>query len=215
MNCPVSSPTFPGIPRKVRSRAVHVLGSHQSIRAGRPSTARGIVDHLLSSYVIRAQPWLMRQALRLCRDRADAQDLVQEALVRFTGHFASVTGLPAEHHCDAWLIRTMTNLFYDQCRKRAVEKRGAADPSTEKITVAQGPTPKPGYDAITDEQFAQAVHALSPALRRTIELRMLGRSFKEIAALEGIAIGAVGKRLYDARARLKALLEPYTLSEEH
>jgi len=180
-----------------------------------PSTSGGIVEHLVNRYITQARSWLMKQALRLCRDRADAEDLVQESLLRFMREFSQVSSMPDEHLCDAWLVRTMTNAFYDQCRKRRVEQRGATDPSVEVLTVARPPTPKPEYDSITDEQFAVAVRALSPALRRTIEHRMRGRAYDEIAALERISKGAVGKRLSDARARLKFLLTPHMLREEH
>ena len=149
----------------------------------------------------------MAQAMRVCRNASDAEDLVQETLLRFLGAFGKIEILPSSKLCEAWLSTTLTHLFYDQCRRRKAQAYGAADPSMGmEVAVEQEPASQPVCETITDEQFAQALHALSPRLRATIELHAAGKKYRDIACTLGISMGTVAKRLHDARARLHALL---------
>jgi RNA polymerase sigma factor (sigma-70 family) len=116
---------------------------------------------------------------------------------------------------EAWLITTMTNCFFDQCRKRRVEKQGAEDPALEKMTVGQQAEPKPIYDSVSDEDFTTVMKKLSPTLRATFELRAAGLRYHEIAQAQGIPIGVVGKRLSDARRKLLELLSPIVGIGDH
>jgi len=75
--------------------------------------------------------------------------------------------------------------------------------------VETGPASQPLSESITDEQFAQALHALSPRLRAAIELHAAGKRYRDIARILGIPIGTVAKRLHDARIRLYALLKSH------
>lgn len=172
------------------------------------------MEPLLEPFILEVRPWLLNKAFSLCRNRMDAEDLVQEATLRFLKAFAGVTVLPSENLLEAWLITTMTNCFFDQCRKRRVEKHGAEDPAMENMTVAP-PDPKPLYDNISDEDFAAVMQKLSPTLRATFELRAAGLRYHEIAQAQGIAIGVVGKRLSDARRKLLEMLSPLVGSGDH
>jgi RNA polymerase sigma-70 factor (ECF subfamily) len=168
------------------------------------------------AFATRRRDWLLAQARRLCRDVNDAEDLVQETLLRFIQAFEQVETTPGEHLWDSWLVTTLTNLFYDQCRRRQVRTRGAkeASPAPEAVE-ARAPEDRPVYDLLTDEQFAQAVHALSPKLRATFELHAAGRKYEEIARVLDIGVGTVAKRLHDARAKLRELLLPHTGAGMH
>jgi RNA polymerase sigma factor (sigma-70 family) len=157
----------------------------------------------------RSRPRLMAQAVRVCRNTSDAEDLVQETLLRFARAFGDVEPLPNSKLCEAWLVTTLTRLFYDQCRRRKAQSYGAAALGMSVgAVVEQEPASRPVFEAITDEQFAQALHALSPRLRATIELHAAGKRYRDIARILDIPTGTVAKRLYDARARLYALLLP-------
>ncbi len=182
--------------------------------ADRYSTARRIVDHQLEPFILGVRPWLLNKAFALCRNRTNAEDLVQEATLRFLKSFAGVSSLPSENLLEAWLITTMTNCFFDQCRKQRVERQGAEDPALEN-TVAHASDPKPLYDNISDEDFAMVMQKLSPTLRATFELRAAGLRYHEIAQAQGIAIGVVGKRLSDARRKLLEMLSPMVGSGDH
>lgn len=184
---------------------------------GRPSMSqdRGLAKngHLLAQFTARRRNWLLIQARTVCRNASDAEDLVQEALLRFILAFEGVDPIPNERVCESWLMTTLTNLFYDQCRKKSVRSRNQADLDLElceEVAVAEEPLNKPVYDKITDAQFAQALQALSPKLRETFELHAAGMKYQDIAQKLGIQLGTVCKRLHDARAKLRELLKPYT-----
>lgn len=161
------------------------------------------------------RPWLLSKAFQLCKDRVDAEDLVQEATFRFLKAFANVETLPAENLREAWLITTMTNCFIDQCRKRRSEKQGTADPTLEAMTVGQDSEPKPLFASISDEDFSAVMKKLSPTLRATFELRAAGMRYHEIAQVQGITVGVVGKRLSDARRNLLKMLAPLVGAGDH
>jgi RNA polymerase sigma factor (sigma-70 family) len=183
--------------------------------ADRTSTTRRRVDYQFEPFILGIRPWLLNKAFAICRDRTDAEDLVQEATLRFLKSFASVRSMPSENLLEAWLITTITNCFFDQCRKRRVEKQGAEDPALENMTVGQPSDPKPLYDSISDEDFSAVMKRLSPTLRATFELRAAGLRYHEIAQAQGIPIGLVGKRLSDARRKLLEMLLPIVGSGDH
>ena len=160
--------------------------------------------------------WLVVQARNVCRDASDAEDLVQEALLRFIQSFEGLESLPSARACEAWLVTTLTNLFYDQCRKRKVQAQGAQDPRlSEEAVVTLEPPSREAYDDITDELFAQALSTLSPKIRATFELHAKGKKYQDIAQALGIPVGTVAKRLYDAREKLRDFLLRHTKKGVH
>jgi len=173
------------------------------------------VEPQLESFIVEIRPWLRRQALHICRNRADAEDLVQEASSRFLQSFASLATLPTVNDLERWLISIMQRCFIDQCRKRKSEKQGAMDPTLVRLTMGQQSEPKRLSETIPDEAFDAAIEKLNPTLRTTIEMRLAGMRYHEIAEAQQIPIGAVGKRLSDARKKLLRMLTPFLGSGDH
>jgi RNA polymerase sigma-70 factor (ECF subfamily) len=173
-----------------------------------PSDADGAVARRLDELLAAKRRWLIAQARNLCRNPVDAEDLVQETMVRFLAAFGQVSQLPNESVCANWLVTTLTNCFYDQLRKQRTRERSAVEPALQEASVEPGPPERSIYERISDEQFTSAVQTLSPVARSTFELHARGRKYKEIANELGIREGTVAKRLHDARARLRRLLEP-------
>jgi RNA polymerase sigma-70 factor (ECF subfamily) len=172
--------------------------------------------HQAGEFAKQRRTWLLTQALNVCRNRTDAEDLVQEALLRFIQSFEKVAALPNERICEAWLVTTLTNLFNDQCRKRKIQENGARELSLkDEATVVHDPASQPAYDAVSDEEFTQALRALSPKIRATFELHAAGVKYQDISRTQGIPIGTVAKRLHDARMKLRELLQRNTTSEMH
>ncbi|WP_257462223.1 RNA polymerase sigma factor [Archangium lipolyticum] len=158
-------------------------------------------------FATRYRAWLLAQAHNLCRNATDAEDLVQDALLRFIQTFGQLEALPNERSCEAWLVTTLTHLFYDQCRRRRVQAQGAKDPHlSNEVVVAHEPDSRPVYDSLTDAQFSEALQTLSPKIRATFELHAAGKKYQDIARSLGIPVGTVSKRLHDARARLREFL---------
>lgn len=169
--------------------------------------------HQAGEFATQRRAWLLAQALKVCRNKTDAEDLVQEAILRFMQFFEKVESLPDARVCEAWLVTTITNLFTDQCRKRKIQETGAKELSLKGE--AQEPVSVSAYEAVTDEKFAQAIGTLSPKIRATFEMHAAGVKYQDISRAQGIPIGTVAKRLHDARAKLRELLKGDTHSGMH
>ncbi len=159
--------------------------------------------------------WLLGQARNLCRNPADADDLVQETLMRFMTYFLD-RPLPVERACGAWLAHTRNHLFVDQCRRRQVRSRASQDPHLRnEVVEAHAHASTLASEAVTPELFSQAMQRLSPKLRETVELHSRGKTYQESAALLGVQIGTIAKRLHDARASLREYLSQHLHLGEH
>jgi len=128
-------------------------------------------------------PGLYRAALRLTRNPADAEDLVQEAYLRAYRSFHQFT--PGTN-LKAWLYRILTNQFINTYRKKQRE------PQT-----------------VPDEEVRAALEALPETYRAAVLLADVeGFSYKEIAEILEIPMGTVMSRLHRGRKALeKALWE--------
>lgn len=155
---------------------------------------------------MRHRDWLLCQMNSMCRNQADAEDLVQEAITRFVGAFRDRL-LPDERACGAWLTTTAGNLFTDQCRRQRVRSEAVLDPSLKNELVSE-PGPPSAYEAVSEERFSEAMQKLSRKCREVLLLLEKGHKYKDIACLLGLKLGAVSKRIHDARAKLKKQLNP-------
>ncbi len=155
------------------------------------------------------------EARKWCRNTSDAEDLVQETSIRFLQKYGQLESPGNDRSCEAWLVTTLTHLFYDQCRRRKVQERGAQDPHLrEEAVVTIEPPTEEVYDKITDEVFAKALEELSPKIRPTFEMHAAGKKYQDIARALGVPVGTVAKRLHDARAKLRDVLERYTHADD-
>ncbi len=139
---------------------------------------------------------LYRIALGMLRDVHEAEDAVQEAMLRhlrYSGRFRD-----ADHE-RAWLITVTMNLCRDMLRRR---ERRAALPLD---AAADLPADAPGSDILAD------LDALPVASRQILVLHYLeGYSVREAAALLGISESAAKMRLKAGRDRLKAQVQGKT-----
>ena len=137
----------------------------------------------------------------LTRNDADAQDVVQEAMVRALRYFDSFHGTDAR----VWLLAIVRNTFYTLRARHAPEL--ARDPLDDEAHPLIDPGPSPESVAL----LAVDVGALQDALARLPEtwrevlvLRELEEcSYKEIAAITGQKMGTVMSRLARARDKLR------------
>jgi RNA polymerase sigma-70 factor (ECF subfamily) len=152
--------------------------------------------------------WLLGRAQHLCGTRADAEDLVQETFLRLTAMFSEDSEIPESWPSASWLLSTMTHCYYDQCRRRRVRERCAADPLL-CLGVQEAPDSPPAAasELVSSEELDQAVQRLSANARNAMSLHLRGRKIQEIALELGVSYGAVAKRLYDGRIQLRRLLQ--------
>lgn len=155
-------------------------------------------------------------ALRLTRNRADAQDLTQEALLRalrFHDKFKPGT------HVRAWLLTILRNTFINEYRRRSrrpmtVELTGRESIPDRHVDRAVGYLPEAIKEAsvleLLEEDVREAVDALPDGHRTTVIMADLqGLTYQEIADKLKCPVGTVMSRLHRGRRALRETLRHY------
>jgi RNA polymerase sigma-70 factor (ECF subfamily) len=151
---------------------------------------------------------LYRLAFRLTGSKSDAEDLLQNVLLKLyerRDELSSISDL------GPWLGRVLYNRFVDDARKHARKRLTAIDPDS----LASGSFDcGPGEpDRFAEMEFSitqvQACLAALSIEHRTVLLMHDAEGYKleEIQAITGVALGTLKSRLHRARARLRGLLE--------
>ncbi|MDD3242554.1 MAG: RNA polymerase sigma factor [Eubacteriales bacterium] len=151
---------------------------------------------------LRYSPRLYALCYRMCGTDADAQDAVQEAMIKA---WRSLGGFHAQSEFGTWLYHIALNCCYDILR-RAKRKPVSMDTLQE----AGVELPQPGFEEDTVQRAAlqQALAALKPQYRAILLLREVQQlSYEEIAHGLGLPVGTVRSRLNRARAQLRTHCE--------
>lgn len=150
---------------------------------------------------------MYRVALSLTRNHADAEDVVQEALLRAYRAIDRFDG----RYPRAWLLTIVRNAQINRIRRRRPEL--LRDPDTTMARVADtGEGGRNPEELVVDEGFDARVEAaytdLPEKFRRVVELVDLdGHSYQEAADMLGVPTGTVMSRLHRARRRMRSALE--------
>lgn len=144
-------------------------------------------------------PALRRYGLVLTRDPAEAEELVQEALLRAYEKRASFRlGSPLR----PWLLSILHNRFVDGIRKRRAEQKLL----TATVRLADTHEEPPQEHQIRLAQLRQRFLSLPEDQRTALHLVAIeGLSYQEAASTLGIPVGTLMSRLGRARAALRAL----------
>jgi RNA polymerase sigma-70 factor (ECF subfamily) len=154
---------------------------------------------------------LFAVALRLTRNRAEAEDVVQEACLRAFRHFDR---FDPGTNCRAWLLTIMRNVFLNR-RRAAGREQPEADLATLDGGDDAGPAHAPPLESPDDRLFRSVLHGdvdralgtLPLAFREAVVLADLeGLSYREIADVIGCPIGTVMSRLARGRRLLRRAL---------
>ena len=161
---------------------------------------------------------LLPLALRIVRDRAEAEDIVHDAFVAVSdraGQYAADRGTVA-----AWLVTLVRNLSIDRTRRR--DRRGtlardviAHEPVAESLA-ALGASPESlTADAAERVKIRRALASLPEAQRTTLEVAFFeGLTYPEIAARENVPLGTIKSRAARAIASLREALAREGVSTE-
>jgi RNA polymerase sigma-70 factor (ECF subfamily) len=157
---------------------------------------------------------LYRYAMMLCRNRTEAEDLVQETCLRA---LRAMERLRPDSNVKRWLFTILRNLWFNQLRqwRRAPEIVEFESDGTGPVSVADtGKDPHAIYvNNIEQEQVRNAIQQLSVGHREIIILREYEElSYQEIATVLGCPLGTVMSRLASARSKLRALLPPMSVA---
>ena len=147
--------------------------------------------------------FLYSVAYRLTGNHEDAQDLVQEVLLRVRRGLA--TYRPGSLH--AWLSRITTNAFLDDARRRTRRPVVPLGHNPDRVVPA-APDPQSVLDM---EQLPDDVQAalgrLSEEYRAAVVLcDVVGLSYEEIGEALNIPVGTVRSRIHRGRAQLREAL---------
>ena len=158
-------------------------------------------------------------ALRLCKNRSDAEDLVAEAV---TKAWANLAALQDKQCFRAWIFRILTNTFFTECRRRrtvSLEELAGAEEESEDAPFSLferlhqpfllwwGNPEKEFLNKLLREHLKRALDELPAAFRVVVILAELeGFSYQEIAGMLDVPVGTVRSRLSRARSLLQKSL---------
>lgn len=161
-----------------------------------------------------------RMALRLTKNRVDAEDLVQETFLkayRFWDSFEQGS------NCRAWLFKILTNLFITSYHKKSREKQQFTYDDVEShylYNQIEGGNDKHQFsdpekmlfNQLLDDDVKKAIEELPEDFRIVVVLSFVeGFSYQEIADIVGIQLGTVKSRLHRGRKLLQKGLWQYAV----
>ena len=163
-------------------------------------------------------PQLYTAALRMARNPADAEDLVQETFLKA---YRAYDSFQAGTNLKAWLYRILTNTYINKYRK---DKRRPTESDlgdvedlylyrrigSEETADASRSAEDRVLDGLVESDIKAAVESLPENFRMPVLLADLeGFAYKEIAEILDIPIGTVMSRLHRGRKALQASLTEY------
>ena len=191
--------------RRARGRHRAAAGAADGLAVPRPGGRQADFEEQVRPYLGQLYP----AALRMTRNPADAEDLVQDTLAKAYTAFGQYT--PGTN-LRAWLHKILANTFINTYRKRKREPAiapgadPAADwhPGTDPLSGPARSAEAEALDRITDTTLLDALRQLPPEFRTAIWLADVeGYPYREVAALMGTPLGTVMSRLHRARGKLR------------
>jgi RNA polymerase sigma-70 factor (ECF subfamily) len=153
-------------------------------------------------------------ALRMTRNPADAEDLVQETMLRA---YRAFDRFEPGTNLKAWLFRILTNAYINTYRKRQREPQKVSQDQVEDFDLYQelknhdnqfGETPESiVLDSLLDSDIVRAIEDLPEQFRLAVVLSdMEGFSYAEMAEIMDVPMGTVMSRLHRGRKALQRRL---------
>ena len=171
-------------------------------------------DQAFEQYVLPELDVMFRVAYSLTRNRPDAEDLVQDTLVRAYKAIERFDG----RYPRAWLLTILRNTHINRNRRRRPEL--LRDPDTQLERLVQSPEtaeairPDRFVDLEFDAGLEAALESLSEPFAEVIEL-VDGLAYAEAAEVLGIPIGTVMSRLHRARRKIRGQLRRAGVAPTH
>lgn len=173
-------------------------------------------DAAFERYVIPELDVMLRVAHSLTRNRADAEDLVQDTLVRAYKAIERFDG----RYPRAWLLTILRNTHINRNRRRRPELLRDPDMQLERLgqspEMEEATRPDRFVDLEFDADLEAALATLSEPFAEVIELVDVdGLAYAEAAEALGIPIGTVMSRLHRARKKIRGQLRRSGVAPTH
>ena len=148
--------------------------------------------------IVAILPKLRVQALALTRNRAAAEDLVQDAVCNaLSAHESFIPGT----NFAAWMHRILRNRFISNLRKR----RDTTD--IDDVPSSAFSTEAPHEDRLALKELGKAMNRLPADQREALVMVVVhGMSYEALADVTGCAVGTAKSRVFRARRQLEAWL---------
>jgi len=216
------SPTAGGLRAKTRRRLRAATRERTNKRPRRVAAKRPAPSKETSSgydeEVLPHRRALYATALKLTRQPNDAEDLVQDTLLRA---YVAWSSFEPGSNCRAWLFRILHNGFINNYRRRRRHARFARECPDDALTALYGNSHHTARDperqmmahTLADE-VTSALATLTEEYRCVVELADLhGVRYREIAEALGLPIGTVMSRLFRARRQLEDQLAEFAAAD--
>ena len=156
-------------------------------------------------------PGLNARALLLCKRKSEANDLVQDTLLRA---LCFESGYQPESNLRGWLQQILFSVFITRCRKSTRERRALGSLASDPCAWTQPEAPLAVRQSLT-RPVSRALDALPTQFSAVVRLVDLEeRSYKDAAVELSVPVGTVMSRLFRGRRLLaEALAEPAALRE--
>ena len=192
------------------------VGSDGELMA-RENRSDGTLDERQQRFEQEALPFLdgmFGAAMRLTRNPADAEDLLQETFLRA---FSAYDSFEPGTNLKAWLYRILMNTYISSYRKQKRSPQTVSSDELEDFSLYRhiiddgGKTPETQVlETIPDDDVKRALEELPEQFRIAVLLADVeGFSYKEIADITGTEIGTVMSRLHRGRKALQKALWDY------
>lgn len=163
---------------------------------------------------------LYRTALRMTKNAADAEDLVQDTALKAYRYFDRFED---GSNVRAWLFKILTNLFINRYRKESkapvqldydemADYQLFSQVEADSLTTTGGSPEKNLFDQVLGSDIERAIEELPEDFRIVVVMAFVeGLSYEEIAEALSVPMGTVKSRLFRGRKLLQKALSQYAL----
>lgn len=163
---------------------------------------------------------LYAAAVRMTRNERDAEDMVQDTLLRAYRFFDT---FEAGTNCKAWMFRILTNVFCNRYREREREheilnEAESSDANVEQFLAGSAATGRDTESALLGRMISADVERALASVPQDFRMAVIladleDFSYKEIAEIMDCPAGTVMSRLYRGRKILQGLLYEYAVEQ--
>ena len=157
--------------------------------------------------VLPLTPTLYGKALRLCRDADEADDLVQDTVIRAWRFWASYK---EGSNVSAWLRRILTNSFLSECRRTGRQRRLNTALASQGQTATTAVEPASWVGEGFGDEVVAALDAIPAEYRQVLLMvEIEGLAYREAAEKLRCPVGTIMSRLHRGRRALRVALCSY------